>query len=199
MFSFGSNKNPEDPTQQESSAVDDDGTDETHPEDTLFLDFSEGLVDEEVEETIEFNEMYGSAVPDFVDDCESYDPYIRYAYTRKIDGTDFVRKRVSVLRRRRRYIYGAACVILFAVATAIGITIYKLVNVELERKNDNVALGTYSENKLIKDNHKDENGSENDLMKENIDDKSDNVAQTKPDRKFSAPILGSEGASSTDP
>jgi len=157
MFSFGNIKEGDDPTKHGSSAVDDDGTDETHTEEILILDLSEGLHDEGMEETIEFNEVYSSAVPDSVEDCESYDPYIRYAYIRKIDGTDFVKKRrVSVLRRRVS-IYGILCVVLLAVATSIGFGIYHLVNVELQYQNDKVALGSNSDNRLVKDENDDEN------------------------------------------
>lgn len=162
MFSFGSNKNPDDPTKHGSSAVDDDGTDETYPEENLFLDLCEDLHDEGAEETIEFNEVYGSAVPGSVEDGESYDPYIRYAYIRKIDGTDFVKKRrVSVLRRRRS-VYGTAFVILLGMAAVIGFGIYNVVKIEIERKNNMVALGAYSGNHLIKDEYEDEEEDEND-------------------------------------
>lgn len=185
MFSFGSEKNADDSTKHGSSAVDDDGTDETHPEETLFLDLSEGLHDEGMEETIEFNEMYGSAVPGSVECDESYDPYVRYAYIRKIDGTDFVKKRrVSVLRRRRS-IYGIACVILITVATAIGCGIYHLVSVELQYQNDKVALGSNRENHLMKDEHEDESDNvspeTSDLPRKN--NKSNDII---PDEDFSS-------------
>jgi len=136
MISFFNKKKPDDLEKKESSTIDDDGSDETTPEETLFLDMSEALNDEcAKEETIVFDEVYGSAVPGSdVEKAVSYDPFIRYAYVRKINGNDFVEKRrIS----RRQSIYGIAFVILLAATSALGFGIYHLVN-HVE-KNDDVA------------------------------------------------------------
>jgi len=120
-----------DPKKDGSAVSDDGGTDETnHDDETLFLDRSDcfGDEDEHTEETIEFDEVYGSVIPGAIDVVdESYDPYIRYAYTRKIDGVAFVKMRRPSVIKRRQSLYlllAMASTILLAV---IGFGIYNLV------------------------------------------------------------------------
>eukprot|EP00535_Pseudo-nitzschia_heimii_P005535 CAMPEP_0197187902 /NCGR_PEP_ID=MMETSP1423-20130617/16821_1 /TAXON_ID=476441 /ORGANISM="Pseudo-nitzschia heimii, Strain UNC1101" /LENGTH=108 /DNA_ID=CAMNT_0042639605 /DNA_START=77 /DNA_END=400 /DNA_ORIENTATION=+ len=107
---------PDDPKHDGSS----DGTDDTFHDESRFLEDNEYA-----EETIEFDEVYGT--PFVSSDTETaypYDPFLEYAYVRKINGTDFVKKRRL---SRRRSICAIACAMLLLATTASAFGIYELV------------------------------------------------------------------------